>query len=348
MNVRCVTGVLTIVPAVSLLLAAVPVSAQTAEPTSETWTLPRTPDGRPNLQGVWANNSATPLERPEALAERESLTDEEVAVLRVAAGRLFGGGQDAAFGDGVFNAAFSDAEEQVSGDGGTGNYSTVWMVDRDFDNRTSLITDPPNGRLPPSTDEAQERQTEARDHRRQHPADGPGDLSLQVRCVTYGVPRVGGLGAGYNSYYQIFQTSGYVAILGEMIHDVQLIPLDEGPHVSENIRQWHGDSRGRWEGDTLVVETTNFSMKGAYRGSSDHRHLVERYTRVGPQTMHYEVTLTDPTTWTRPWTAMVPLKKTDDAVFEYACHEGNYAIAGILAGARADETTTATAAEQQP
>ena len=301
------------------------------------WTVPRTADGRPDLQGIWANNSATPLERPERLVGKESFTDEEVAELEAAATRLFGGGADAGFADTVFNAAVANVEENVSRDGGTGNYSSVWMVDRDFDNRTSLITDPRDGRLPPMTEAAKQRQAEALAARQAQSFDGPENLPLQVRCITYGIPRVGGLGAGYNSYYQIFQTGDHLVMLGEMIHDARVIPISDHPHVPAHVRQWHGDSRAHWNGDVLEVETRRFSPKSSYRGSSDNLHLIERFSRVGPDSLHYEITVTDPTTWQAPWTALVILSKTDDAVYEYACHEGNYGMEGILTGARAEE-----------
>jgi len=301
------------------------------------WSPARTADGKVDLAGVWANNAATPLERPDSLGEKAAFTEEEISQLTIAAQRLFGGGDDAAFGDGVFNAVLADVERNVSRDGGTGNYSSVWMVDREFEARTSLVTDPPDGKLPPLTAEAEERIAAATVYRREHPADGPEDLSRQVRCITYGIPRVGGLGAGYNSYYQIFQTPEYVVMLGEMIHDARIIPIIEMPHAHRSIRQWHGDSRGWWEGDTLTVETTNYSAKANYRGSGDDLHLVERFTMAGPRTLHYEITVTDPTTWTRPWTAMVPLSRSGDALFEYACHEGNIGMAGILSGERVQE-----------
>ena len=325
-----------------------PLSA-TAQSEDGRWALSRTADGQPDLQGVWANNIATPLERPDELAGKESLTAEEVAALQVAADRLFGGGGDAAFGDGVFAAALSEAATYTSGDAGTGNYSSVWMADRDFDNRTSLITDPNDGKLPPQTPAAQGRQADERARGRLGPFNRPEDLGLTVRCISYGMPRVGGVvGAGYNSYYQIFQTPENVAILGEMIHDARVIPLDGRAHIRDGIRQWHGDSRGRWDGDSLIVETTNFSPKSRYLGSSDNLHLVERFTRVGPDTIHYEITVTDPTNWTRPWTAMVPLKKTEDAIFEYACHEGNYGMTGILAGGRVQDANTGTDTPTRP
>jgi len=313
-----------------------------AQSENQSWTLPRTADGHPDLQGVWANNSATPLERPEALADKAMLSDEELAELKQTADRLFGDGGDAAFADGVFEAALAGVDNYVSGDGGSGNYSTVWMVDRDFENRTSLITEPSDGRLPPLTLDAEARVSARRTRQGTPVRDNPEDLSLQVRCITYSVPRVGGLGAGYNSYYQIFQAADYVVLHSEMIHDSRVIPLDGSPHIADGIRQWHGDARAHWDGDTLVIETRNFSPKSSYRGSSDNLYLVERFTRVGPEALNYEITISDPTVWTQSWTAMAPLTMSEDAVYEYACHEGNIGMAGILSGTRAEERNALT------
>ncbi len=328
----------TVIAVVSL--APVPVAGQSATAPADPWTPPRTPDGQPDLQGIWANNNATPLQRPEGLAGKQALTDEEVATLKERAGQLFGDDAgDAAFGDSVFQAALADAEDFTSRDAGTGNYNHFWLVERDFDNRTSLVVDPPDGRIPPLTPEGQQR-ADARSAARRRPASGPEDRSLSERCISFGVPR---LGAGYNSYYQILQTPGYVVIFMETIHDARVIPLDGRPHISQDIRQWHGDPRGHWEDDTLVVDTTNYSPKSYLRGSAENLHVVERFTRVGPRTINYEITVDDPTTWTGAWTAMIPLKKTEDPIFEFACHEGNLGMEGILSGARAQDKAKAAA-----
>ena len=301
------------------------------------WTLPRTSDGHPDLQGVWANNNATPLERPEEWAGKAILTDEELASLQAAAATAVGDG-DALFGDQLVLAAI-DGTKATSYDPTTGNYNQFWIVERDFINRTSLVVDPPDGRIPDVTPEAQMRRQWAAAYRRAHPADTYTDRPLQERCVTYGVPR---LGAGYNSYYQVFQSAQYVVILNEMIHDARVIPLTGQPHLVDGVGQLHGDSRGHWEGDTLVIETRNYSSSANFRGSSKDLTMVERLTRTGPKVLNYEVTIADPTTWTRPWTVLIPLSGSDEPMFEYACHEGNIGMDGMLAGHRAEERAAAS------
>jgi len=318
-------------------MTAQPVSGQAAG-----WTAPRTPDGHPDLQGVWANNNVTPLERPEVLGDRATLTPEELAALQARAGELFNSeAGDAAFGDSVFAAVLAEAQTFSSRDTATGNYNQFWMVDRDWDARTSLVTDPPNGRLPGRT-AAADAVLATRAAARQRHARGPEDRSLGERCISWGVPR---LGAGYNSYTQVFQSADHVVLYMEM-GGSRVIPLDAGPHVDDGIRQMHGDSRGHFEGDTLVIDTTNYSTTGAFMGTSDGLHLVERLTRVAEHSLQYEVTVTDPKTWDASWSAMVPLKRSTDPVFEYACHEGNIGMDGIMTGARALEKAEGTAGGQ--
>ena len=339
MRGRClvVVSFLVVVSALVPMLAA----GQSA-PDGTGWTLPRTADGHPDLQGVWANNSVTPFERPPQWAGKERLTDEELAELKVAAALVVESGLDAQFGDQLVLKALEGLTDADSYDT-TGNYNQFWMADRDFTHQTSLVIDPPDGQVPALTVAAERRAEEGRAHRSAHPADGPEDRSLGERCVNFGVPR---LGAGYNSYFQVFQTVGHVAVFKEMAHDVKLIPVGGVPHVPDGVRLWNGDSRGRWEDDTLVVETSNFSPKSRFRASAENLHLVERYTRVDSDTLNYEVTVTDPSTWTQPWTVLIPLKRSDDAVFEYACHEGNYGMEGILSGHRAQERTGAKPATE--
>jgi hypothetical protein len=316
--------------------------------TPKNWTAPRTAEGQPDLGGVWANNAATPIERPKELEGRATLTDAEVAALKKRAGELFNGDGDAAFGDSVFTAALRDVKGFKSTDTQTGNYNHFWIVDRPIDNRTSLVTDPSDGKIPALTADAQKRSDAAVEYKKAHPADGPEDLPLTHRCVTFGVPNIF---AGYNSYFQIVQSKDAVAIHSEMIHDVRIIPLDNHPHVGENTTLWLGDSRGHWEGNTLVVETTNFNDRTNFlfskaAGSLEHMKLVERFTRVGPQTLQYDVTVTDPTMWTKPWSATLYWESSKDQIYEYACHEGNEGLSGALSGTRAQEREAAVAAKK--
>jgi hypothetical protein len=321
---------------------APPAGARNTSGSAKNWTPPRTVDGQPDIQGVWANNVATPLERPQALAGKQVLSDAEVAALQETARQLFDGETDAAFGDSVFETVLQKAKGFTSRDAGTGNYNHFWLVERNFDNRTSLVTDPPDGRLPQLTPEGQKKREAAR-IRRGRPAIGPEDRGLGERCISFGSPR---LGAGYNSYYHILQSAGYVAIVMETIHDARIIPLDGRPHVGKNIRQWLGDSRGHWEGNTLIVDTINYSSKSDVAGGGENAHVTERFTRISADTLQYEVTVNDPATWTKPWTAMVPMRRSQDKVFEFACHEGNAGLHGILAGARAQEKAAEEAAKK--
>ena len=340
-----------LVVALLVVFASSPVAAQTsatgasAKPPANAYKAPRTPDGQPDLQGVWANNDATPFERPTELAGREFLTEAEVEALKKRAGELFNGETDAAFGDAVFLAVLRDVKgSDFKSTDTTGNYNHFWIVDREFDNRTSVVTDPKDGRIPELTPEAKKRQDAAAEYRKLHPADGPEDLPLGHRCISFGVPRID---AGYNSYFQIVQSRDYVAIAQEAIHDVRIIPLDRRPHLPADVRQWHGDSRGRWEGETLVVETRNFSPQSRMlrNAFSDSVHVVERFTRIGPKTIRWDVTFNDAKTWTRPWTASVMLRSTPDQIYEMACHEGNEGLPGALSGHRAQEKKAAEQAK---
>ena len=317
------------------VLTAAPAAAQ---PAGEGWVAPRTADGHADLQGVWANNNATPLERPAEWAGKARLTEEELADLQAAAAEATDPGQDALFGDQLVLAAIAKTKAE-SYDPTTGNYNGFWVVERDFNDRTSLVIDPPDGRIPALAPAAERLLAERAAYRAEHPADTWDDVPLQERCVTYGVPRIG---AGYNSYYQIFQTADYLVFYMEMNHDARIIPLDDRPPLDTAVRQWHGDSRGYWEGDTLLVETRNYSPKSRFRGASDNLRVVEKFTRTGPDTLEYAVTIDDPTIWTSSWTASIPLLRSDDAIYEYACHEGNYGMEGILAGHRAQEAREAS------
>jgi len=320
---------------------AVLLSVAQGQSVKRTWTAPRTVDGHPDLQGVWANNIATPLERPKELEGRASLTDQEVSALRKKAHELFGGNSDAAFGDTVYRTVWANVNGTASGfksvDGETGDYSSVWTVEREWENRTSLITDPPDGRLPAFTPEAQKRRA-ASAAARTRPPEGPEDRILQERCVTYGSPQ---LTAGYQSYSQIVQNANTVMIRTEMIHDVRIIPLDGRPHLPSTVQNWLGDSVGHWEGDTLVIDTTNYKPQSFMSSSSEQLHVTERLTRTGPESLKYEITINDPGTWTKPWSLMIPLQRTSEQIYEYACQEGNIGLAGILSGTRAEERAAA-------
>lgn len=314
------------------------IAGQSAAPKSGGYVPPKTADGQPDLQGVWANNTATPLERPKTLEGRALLTPQEVAAMQKRSNELFGGDGDAAFGDAIYEAVLSDVQKYkpTTFDKDTGNYNAFWIVGREFENRTSLISDPPDGRLPPMTEAAKKHMEQMMAGQVGHEFDSHENRPLSERCISFGFPD---LLAGYNSYYQIVQGPGYVAILSERIHDVRIIPLDGRPHLPKSVRLMLGDSRGHWEGNTLVIDTTNFSPSSNFRGAAaENMHLVERYTRTAPDRVSYQATISDPSTWTKPWTFMIPLRHTDDAVYEYACHEGNSAMIGVLAGARSQET----------
>jgi hypothetical protein len=326
---------------VALVLAVLTLqlAAQTAQPrptTAKTWTPPRTPDGQPDLQGTWTNATITPFERPSSLAGKTFLSEQEAAAFekQTAERRL--------------------EAERAPRPGDVGSYNDAW-----FDQgtrvvstrRTSLVIDPPDGRVPltPAAEKARDRNlTDVESFEFMSPWD---------RCITRGP---GGMfPAGYNNAYQIVQTPGFVVIVQEMIHEARVIPVDGRPHVDKNVRLWTGDPRGRWDGNTLVVETTNFNGKGwiatnaaaaRIRGvpHSDALRLVERFTRVDANTIGYEVTIEDPNVYSRPWTVSIPLTRDDSyQIFEYACHEGNRAIEHVLSGARAAEKLAAEAAKKR-
>ena len=298
-----------LVALVAVLLVGAAVT--TAQPTD----VPRTLWGHPDLQGIWDQTTGTPLERSPEVGDREFLTEEE-AVER----------------ESVRFQGFDNAPRE----GSPGSYGSQWRDgSRNALTRTSLVIDPPDGQVPRLT-AAAERQLEARQaHRRDHPADSWVDRNLWERCLTRGVPR---LPNNYNSNMLILQTPETVVILNEMINETRVVYLDGRPHVGSGVRLWNGDSRGYWEGDTLVVESTNFDDKQQFRGFPvGGLHLEERFTRVKPDQIDYQMTLTDPDIYSRPWTVVLPMTSTAGPVFEYACHEGNLGMEGILAGHRADD-----------
>jgi len=302
-----------------------------------TYAAPRNVFGQPDLEGVWTNDSITPLQRPVAWADKTTLTDDEVEQLKRAKAQLEESG-DALFGDELILDVLAGKQKSASHDTQTGNYNGFWLPGRDIDHRTSLIIDPPNGRIPPETPEAQKRRAALAEERRLRPADGPESRGLSERCITFGVPR---FQAAYSSVYQIVQAPHQVVFNMETIHDAGVIELDGRPHLPASIPQMLGNSRGRWEGETLVVETRGFSPRFSMLGATSNLHLVERFTRVAADVLQYDATLSDPATWTRPWTARLLFKRTNEPLIEYACHEGNVGLAGILSGARKQEAEEA-------
>ncbi len=318
----------------ALLAAAAGTSAQ------DGYQVPRTIDGHPDLQGVWENNTLTPVERPDAYADREFFTDEEIAFLQQRALDVNASGEDALFGDGFFSAAVSG--EINSYDPSTGNYDSQWIVDRIVHRRTSQIIDPPNGKYPPRTEAAVAAARNLAERRRLHPADSWTDRPLGERCLSFGAPR---LGSGYNSYWQIVQNRDTVAIIQEMAHDVRIIPIVERPRVSDKIKLWHGDSRGWWDGDTLVIETANYSEASSTAPGTERKVNTERLTRISDEQILYHFTSSDPGQFTAPYTRELLLDFTPEKIYEYACHEGNYGMYNILSGHRAEERMAAEAGE---
>ena len=299
-------------------------AAQTAKPVAKAWTLGRTPDGQADLQGVWSVATVTPLERPAEFAGKPVLSAAEAeayekkAIYEANGDRRDGGG--AADVGRAYNEFWRERGKVVP------------------DRRTALITDPPDGRIPPLSAMGQKTQADNAARARGHQFDGPENRSLQERCLIANNAGPPVLPANYSANFQIVQAPGYVVLVNEMFHDARVIPLDGRPHLPENVRQWTGDARGRWDGNTLVVETTNFTNKTSFRGSTENLRLTERFTRTGPDTLLYEFTVNDPA-FTKPWSASIPTTKTDGLMFEFACHEGNYAMSGILGGARLEEKT---------
>jgi hypothetical protein len=316
-------GVLAIAFGLSLFPRAAP-----ADQAGSGWVAPRTPWGDPDIQGLFTTDDelGVPFERPPQFGERTTVTDEEFAEREAQARRQAA----------VDSEEFVQARTGGRGDG-TGP-PAHWLERGRPSRRTSIVIDPPDGRIPYVNDEARKRAAVAVNARTtgQRPFDGPDALDLYDRCITRGLPHVI-FPTIYNNTSQIVQGPGFVAIRYEMIHDARVIPLDGRPHVSSSIRQYFGDSRGTWDGDTLVVEVTNFPTDMVnYRGATGDLRVTERFRRVADDTVRYEVTVSDPATFARPWTAALSLR-TESAlpdVFEYACHEGNYAMRNILSAAR--------------
>ena len=317
---------MSVVAVVVVSLSAMPVFAQP---------VPRTAWGQPDLGGIWDFRTITPMQRPSSRAEQEFLTAEEAASLeRAAVDR----------NTDLANRAALRTEATRSVDlgeeGAPGFYNNFWLdggTRTVGTRRTSLIVDPPNGRMPAVTESSRERGRARREAQRGHVADSWVNRSAFDRCIlgfNAGPPITPG---GYNQNVQLFQTPDHVVLVTEMVHTARVVPLDGRPVLTDGLRQWSGDSRGHWAGDTLVVETSNFNDQRRWRGSTPNMKLVERFTRIDADTLEYEFTVTDPETWTTPWTAQIPMRRNDLTLFEYACHEGNHSMEGILAGARAQE-----------
>jgi hypothetical protein len=290
---------------------------------------PKAPWGEPDLQGVWstAGELGVPFERSASFGDRQVLTDEEFTQrLKQTASQLA-----------TDNAEFNIETADTANAGAVGSATSPpphWLERSETSRRTSLVIDPSDGRIPPMTDEARQRLASAPAGGGNGPFDGPEQTGMYVRCIARGVP-TSIFPAVYNANTRISQGPGYVAITYEMIHDTRLIPTDGRPHLPSTMRQLFGDSRARWDGDTLVVDVTNFTNRLPYRGSTEALHLTERYRRTDRDVVRYEVTVEDPKTWTRPWTAALDMKRQPGGMFEYACHEGNYALRNILTGSRA-------------
>ena len=317
--------------------AANETAEQAANETAEqaAYSVPRTPDGQPDLQGFWTNQTYTPLERPDAVA-KAFYTPEEAAAIEQ--GR-----------------AVRETSQTTPGTIPDVHYDfTQFGLDRSQSPfarnlRTSLIVDPPSGRIPPMNAEGQRRAEERRTARESRGGqyDRAENLPLGARCIVMRGAGPPMMNAGYNANYHIVQNRDHVMILTEMIHDARIIPLDGRPAPPAGAQGWMGRSRGRWEGDTLVVETTNFNGRNAFRGSGPALRVTERFTRVADDTLIYRFTVEDPETWDVAWTAEMPMKQTIGPIFEHACHEGNYGLTNILAGAREDDRRAAEAAAAQ-
>ena len=320
---------------VSTSLLTVLISVQALVAQTRPYTPPKTPDGQPDLQGYWTNSTYTPLERPNGVT-KEFYTPQE---------------------------AKEREKREASREGAQTAPGTTEDVHYDFSQfaldrsqtplsqslRTSLIFDPPDGKIPAMTEEGKKRaaQREEAAKRLGGRWDSAESNQLDDRCLIMRGPGPPLMDAAYNSNYQIVQTAGYVMILTEMIHDVRIIPLGSGPQPSQNIRQWIGLSQGRWENNTLVVETTNFNGKNPFAGSSDNLKVTERFTRIADDTIQYRFTIEDKAMWARPWSGELPLTKTHGPIFEHACHEGNYGLYNTLVGARLEEKRAAEEAAKK-
>jgi hypothetical protein len=329
---------------VGVIVAAVSLSAQSRTPAADTWTATRTADGHPDLQGIWTTHTFTPLVRPARYALQEFLTDREAAELSA----LLTQDDVDPLVAGIFGASDDERRKRVVQNDPTHYDNALWLATPELkplsSNRTSLIYDPPDGKIPPTTPEARERLAV---RRAAAGFDSYENRPLQERCIIWAHEGPPMLPPPYNDVLQIIQTSAYVIVFRELETAPRLIPIDGRPQLPDSIRRWGGDSRGRWEGDTLVVDTTNFTDRTAFQGSSAALHVVERFTRVSADRILYQFTVDDPNTWTRPWSAEIPMTATKGPMYEYACHEGNHGMPNILGGARFAEKEAAQKAVRE-
>ena len=320
------------------LIAPTAVGQEASSPFDAGYAPPRTPDGQPDLQGIWSNAILTPFQRPPEFADKPFLTEAEAAAYEAQRNdETFRGTREV---DAVTDVAY--AYNDFWWDWGSKIAST---------RQTSLIIDPPDGRLPALTPEGERRRHARNEHRRLHPADGPEDRLLRERCIVWSGNGDEGAGppmlpSAYNNNFHLVQTADHVLIIKEMVHETRVIPLDGRPHLPGDVRHWLGNPRGYWEGDTLVVESTNFTDKTYFQGTSEHMRLTERFTRAADDVLLYEFTVEDPVMLTRPFTAQIPTVRLDGLIYEFACHEANRGMVGLLGGARAEERAAREAANE--
>ncbi len=335
MNQRClrITGIFAAAalslsaPAFAQAKAAAAPKAAAAKPAGAVrWTPPRTPDGHPDLQGYWTNATYTPFERPAQFKDREFFTVEEAA----------------AFAKQALDRFLAQPEDEAHYD------NAIWMSEKEPKGvttlRTSIVVDPPDGRIPPVNAEGRQRAEQRAAARRLVGAyDSAQSRGLSERCIYWAHEGPPLLPTGYNSNLQIVQEPNTFVVVPEMMPVARVVPLDGRPHLNASIRSLRGDSRGRWEGDTMVIETTNFTDRTAFRGSSEHLKVTERLTLIDADTIRYQFTVEDPHTWDVAWKGEYPMKRTSDPIYEYACHEGNYGMVNILRAQRvADEQAKTT------
>ncbi|HEY7392490.1 MAG TPA: hypothetical protein VH640_28480 [Bryobacteraceae bacterium] len=327
MNLRLLS-----IAAAAVLATALPLfgqSAQTSKAGEKAYVPPRTVDGQPDLQGYWTNNTTTPLERPKALGAKEFYTEQELADLVKREQNRVQKNEE----EGRPTEAGTDADVHY-------DFSQFGLdpgqTKQNWNRRTSMIVGP-EGRIPTMLPEARKRNADIAAKNKGHEFDGPENRPLSARCIVLGQESVPMLSGGYNNNLQILQTKGYVAILHEMNHSVRVIPTDGKPHLSPEARQWRGDARGHWEGNTLVVDTTNFTAHNPFRGSGEKLHVTERFTPVDKDTILYRFTVEDPETWDKPWSGEVAWSRVDGPIYEFACNEGNYGMTNTLDGARVAE-----------